>query len=433
MISLRGKLEKTIIIISVAILFFGLFEFRPSSFNQNKKTIYIHFEALRWDFVYKNLNSLPHFKWVIENGVYGEMQPIAPTFTNAEFPAILGSKYAGNTQWMYIYIFNTSQKEWNCSTAFEGPLGAPSTPIEIWYLQDAIGNRVEHYYFSVLDPELDVKKLNSSIDNSDFFLFQTDSSDSHPLNVTVSLPDSKLIEIDRELGLIIDHLNRTGWLNQTNIIMYGDHGMWTASKRPLWTPILSDLEKLGINENNTCYWNDGGVSVRFWFRNQSFAETLGPKIADYFRTKADQSCFFVPNESYLESKKIVSPDRNVRRANLGDLFIGVNVDCKLTYGQIPNFLDKFKEQLTHVDSYLSMHGYISNDDNRLMSFFAAVGPAFKKNYNLTIINAVDISPTYLFGINYCNPNYYNNIDGIVRMDILSQQSQHCDKSILLQN
>jgi len=230
---------------------------------------------------------------------------------------------------------------------------------------------------------------------------------------------------DSNLGKIITAMRNKKLIDRSTIIIFGDHGMATIDKYPQWKLILKDLSGLGVKEENTCYWNDAGVSIRFWFRNETVKGDLAPKLADYFKNRVPyRDCFFVPDEGYLKSHNLVHKNPAVARENLGDFIVGVNVGCKLVYENVPGFLSNFEEKLSEVDKYTSMHGYLDNGHENMSAFVGMAGPSFSKGEYIEI-NITDIAPTLMCGMGYEDEEYYNSVDGNVVCGALENGCSRC--------
>ncbi len=418
------KASPEIVLLIIAIGLFFVLLAVPGFQNPSgkEKTVIILMDGLRWDLVLDNLDELPNFKYLVDNGVYGKLKPVSPTFSVANHPAFFSSKKSDKLDWYYAFIFNASG-EWDCSKAFMGELPPIITDTDMLSISSSQGKRVT----KVITPKgegLDRNIAYTALRNNDVIYIYDTGPDlfGHETNLTDksnALPYIKLS--DNLLGIALDVLRSQGMLEKTNIIVFGDHGMAAIDKFPKWRLILQDLKKLGITEENTCYWNDAGVSVRFWFRNGSVQQQIEPRIKDYFMNSvADRECFFVPDAEYLRSHNVLHPDSVKKRTSLGDLIIGLNVGCKLIYeGAIPSFLSGFEDKLKGVDKFASMHGYLDNEHTEVLAFVGMMGPVFKKNVR-TELDMVDVAPTLMCGIGYKNEDYYNSIDGRARCDVVKE-------------
>ncbi len=402
----------------------GIFGSLLGSSAAKEKTVIILMDALRWDFVLDNLDELPNFRYIVENGAYGKLKPVSPTFTVAQLPAFFSSKKSDKVDWYYAFVFNVSH-EWDCSKSFVGELPSPATETDTDILKILSRQGMHTNIINIQkDKTLNKNIVDSILKNNDVIYIYDPNPDhyGHITNLTDERNALSYIKAaDSNLGAALETLRRNGLLNKTNLVVLGDHGMAPIYKFPKWRIILEDLKRLGMNEENTCYWNDAGVSIRFWFRNESARKQMEPRIANYFgNSVADSECFFVPDGGYLRSHNVLHPDPIKKRTSLGDLIIGINVGCKLVYENVvPSFLSGFEEKLHEVDAYLSMHGYLDNEHPETLAFIGMTGPAFKRNLYAEM-DMVDVAPTLMCGIGYKNKDYYNSIDGKVRCDVLNE-------------
>jgi len=414
------KAHKELIIAILLALFLFIFLIARTSLQSPKeeKTIIFLMDGLRWDFVLDNLDELPNFRYIVDNGVYGKLKPLSPTFSVASIAGFLSGKKSDEFDYNYAFIFNTS-KEWDCSSSFIGELPIPSSETDLFKIMSE-NKKVNKLYFLTKAPnDFDPKLVSESILSNDVIYIYDQDPDFHGhkidlKNETNIIPLMKIQ--DEKLGAVLAELKKMGSLEKSNIVVLGDHGMGAISKFPNWATILIDLQAIGVNSNNTCYWNDAGVSIRFWFRNQSVESELKPMIIDYFKNK---ECFFVPDEEYLSNHNVIIKDPNKNRASLGDLVIGLNVGCKVIYEDVPEHLLGFEEKLEAVNAYSSMHGYLDNEHEEMQAFVGISGPLFKEDFYIEM-EIIDIAPTLLCGLGYKNDQYYTSIDGKIRCDVLEE-------------
>ena len=412
-----------LIIIALGLFSFLLITSSPQNTQNSKgKTVIMMMDALGWDIVTENIGSLPNIRHIADNGVHGKLKPVSPTFSVANHAAFFSSKRSDKMDWYYAFIF-MPPGGWDCSKSFTRELPSVESDTDVLKTLTSTGKRVSR----VMIPNgesLDAGAVQNALENSDVLYIYDPTPDSlgHITNITDKKNALSYLKIsDANLGMVLDALRSRGLLEKSNIIVFGDHGMAAIDKFPKWRLIVEDLEAMGVSEDNACYWNDAGVSVRFWFRNESAQKQLEPKIRDYFMNRvADRECFFVPDGEYLRSHNVLHPDAEKKRASLGDLIVGVNVKCKLVYeGVIPVFLQDFEEKLHEVDAYVSMHGYLDNDHEETIAFIGMTGPLFRKNAQVEM-DMVDVAPTLMCGMGYKNEDYYNTIDGKARCDVVNE-------------
>ncbi|MFH1181768.1 MAG: alkaline phosphatase family protein [Candidatus Woesearchaeota archaeon] len=347
--------------------------------SKQEKLLIIFAEGMPYLRAMPNLDLLPNIKSLCDEGACFSMQPSSPTFTTMQSYVLGSNNEPKDALYEYNFIINkTGWKKNSCSII--GEITGLGKPGDYSLLED-IASKRRFAYYSIEDgleryaatifPAL--PGLLAQNDIVDTYITDTDS---HELNLTnYSNPDSeavqKLREFDALLGSLFSNMKKMGLYDNTNIIIYGDHGMAAINHFYYLDNITAELEHI-VNLSDVCYWNDAGTSLRFWVlpSAESRKAEIKEKLSDYFSEK--QECFYTVNDDVLASHNMLQADNSSKWINFGDVFIAVRPDCKVNTKKATGTggMADFTEQQNRVDSYISMHGYIDNYYPELQAFVA---------------------------------------------------------------
>jgi hypothetical protein len=307
--------------------------------SYGEKTLIIFAEAMPYLRTVPNLDLLPNIKSLCDQGSCFSMEPTPPTFTTMQNYVIASNNDPKDAAYEYNYVINeTDWKKNKCS--FAGEITSLGNQGAYDLLADAASKR-RFAYYSFEDPDLEryaariFPAIPTLLTQKDVVYTYVTDTDSHFTNMSAAYSDQnspmtqKLREFDALLGILFMDMKRMGVYNNTNIILYGDHGMAWIKKYYYLDSMTAELGQI-VNLRDVCYWNDAGTSLRFWILPrvpESKKAEMKEKISGYFSKKQD--CFYAGTDEVLTANKMLKADKASNWLNLGDVLIAVKPDCKV--------------------------------------------------------------------------------------------------------
>lgn len=198
---------------------------------------------------------------------------------------------------------------------------------------------------------------------------------------------------DNRLGKIINTLKEINSLENTNIIVLGDHGFQDFNKI---INLNVDLKKAGFlttdSENNLVNWKaylktcDGSAYI---YLNTPFDEALKQKVKTYLDALLD-----TPDnglDAIYDNKQLMDLGGDPMASFMLEAAEGYAFSEKLN---APTLIT----QLPNSQTVMGTHGYSPEKPN-LDTLFIASGPAFKKGISIGTMNLIDIAPTLAQALN----------------------------------
>ena len=357
------------------------------SSNAPAKTLIIFAEAFPYYVVSKNLDYLPNVKALCNEGRCFSMQPQSPTFTTMELYALQTGRKPYEAQYAYNFIINeTAYRQNTCS--FDGSFDDLGWPAQTNLLGEiSATHKFASYSFARADHQRYSEdlfpKIPDLLEKSDVVFTYITDTDSHYTNLTTTDSQSPLMAkfklFDQQLGILFQHLKARGLYENTNIVLFGDHGMMKIEHFDYLPELLGNASK-NADLNDVCVWNDAGMSLRFWILSKAAEKkgSINKALTDYFSSKSD--CYEVVNDAVLRQYEMYFPNATNRWINFGDVYIATKPGCKVNTQKPAGGMENgFADVQSSVDKYISMHGYIDNNDPKLQAFvIARVGAATEK-------------------------------------------------------
>ena len=377
---------KKIIFVILALLFVS-----TNLISQSKPyVILISFDAFRWD--YGNRGITPNLDYINENGVHAlSLRPDFPSKTFPNHYSIVTGMYPENQGLIANTFYDPYNKEtYRISDSSQVTNGK-------WYLGEAFWQTAERYgiktasyfwpgsemnpvyrrpeYFVHYDHDLPFEQRVQGVINwmklpyakrPHFITLYFEATDDmgHKYG-----PDSKEVngaikKEDNMIGLLFKKLDEINLRDSTNIIIVSDHGMTNISNKRV-------VNVQDILNNYKIRYQENGPFMLIQPAKDKVDEVykLLKKNENHFRAYTKEN---IP-DCYHYSKNAFLPD--------------IILMADMEWSLVDNKSAKWMKNLEVGGN----HGY-DNFAMDMNGIFYAIGPAFKKGYEVGTINNIDIYP-----------------------------------------
>ena len=383
--------EQTFLIILLS--FFFIFN---SSFSQTQKQdsqpylILISFDAFRWD--YPNRAISPNIEYMKEHGVSAiSLRSGFPSKTFPNHYAIISGMYPANNGLIANTFYDPYTKEtYRLSDSTKVANGKWYLGEAFWQTADRNGIKTASYFWPGSEMKPDYRSpdyyvhyyhdrpFNDRVQGVINWLKLPYSERPHFITLYFEAtddmghkygPDSKEVNwaIEKEdsaLGLLFNNLKEINLFDSTNVILVSDHGMTNISKDRI-------VNVQDILKDYKVYYQENGPFMLLQPEKSKVKEVydLLKKNRNHFQVYTKENipaCYHFSNNAFIP-----------------DIILMADIGWSLVDNRSMKWAEKSQDK--------GNHGY-DNFAMDMNGIFFAMGPAFKKNYQVGTIDNIDIYP-----------------------------------------
>ena len=385
------------------------------------------------------IKNLPNFKYLIENGSYSfNVKSIYPTLTYPAHTTIVTGKYPKNhgitnnfliqpnkknCDWFWFrkniksetfydlakkHAFTTASILWPVTAKANIDFNMPEIlPHKSWHNQVLVSllNGSKFFQFDmnrrfgymrngIKQPNLDNFSMATTLHllkhkkpNLTLVHLTDVDSQKHKFGIKSKEVEQSLLRHDYRLGQLLRLLREEEILEKTNIVVLGDHSAKNVSKVVKLNKLFLKENLLQKNNDNTIsnwkvYMNtcDGSAYI-YINKNTSDKDLLKKQVENLILKFSTENGNFIKTLFSSKEASNLGADPNcdfMIEGNDGFYFLN-----DLEGEVIQNVSEKYDK---------ATHGYSPNKNN-YETFFIAIGPNIKQNFNIGPMNLVDEAPT----------------------------------------
>lgn len=366
--------------------------------DENPLFLLVSFDGFRWDYLKKY--NLPNFEYLKSTGSHAEY--IKNSFATLTFPnhwtmvtgmteethgIVSNSMYDRSLKKEFSHLSpETQTKEW---------FGQNNATEPIWITNQKAGNgrrsaaewvgagvtfdnqsaiyipfNHSKPYTKLIDEFITLYTRDNDSINMGAMYFDEPDRTGHLFGPYSKEMEQKLYSVDKTLGYLIEQLKVNDLFESMNLIVTSDHGMEEISKeRAIFLDSYIDTELFDAYGSRACY--------NLFIKNETDIEYVYKTLKTIDNMEIYKK-HEIPEHLHYRDNVRIGDLVTIAKIGYGVYINNGTIDWKINKGD---------------------HGF-SNEEKAMFPIFIAHGPAFKKNFTVSMFRNVDIYPLmcYVLGI-----------------------------------